>query len=205
MKRTCLVAMLLIGSLLPRWGFAQEPAGGRADDGTWPAGPYSFSDELGGFTITGISGTGSKDDPVEIRQDLLSASPTTMIIRAIKPIRPYSANDPNSATGMIHVRLVTRNSSNLPWVELEYELQEHYGEPSTFGDGLSFDQRKSRASSIDCDRFARYNRDLEPYDRLVFYDGDVDAAQTVTTSFFITDFTPRATFYLKQDPSIPSS
>ena len=40
------------------------------------------SDELGGFTITGVSGTGSKDDPIVITEQLNSASPVTLVIRA---------------------------------------------------------------------------------------------------------------------------
>lgn len=33
---------------------------GPADDGHWYSGAYAFSDELGGFRIHAVSGTGSR-------------------------------------------------------------------------------------------------------------------------------------------------
>ena len=40
--------------------------------------------------------------------------------------------------------------------------------PSVFGDGLSFDQRRSESENIVSDSFAEFSRDFEPYDRLRF-------------------------------------
>ena len=48
----------------------------------WQAGNYSFSDEMGGFTIRAIAGTGTRDNPIVIEEELHSASPVTMVIRA---------------------------------------------------------------------------------------------------------------------------
>lgn len=180
------------------------PAEAADDEGRWHAGAYSYSDELGGFAITGISGSGTIDDPVVIHQELVSASPVTLSIRAELPIRPRFVPG-NFANGFIYIRLVTLNNSGLPWLEFEFELQEIEGEPSTFGDGLSFDQRKTDSSHIGADRYARFSRDYEPHDRLLFHDGHTDPLETVTFHFFMTDFTPRWRYYIVMDPTIPAS
>ncbi len=170
----------------------------------WYAGPYSFSDELGGFRILEVSGSGRKDDPFLIREEFTSSSPATMVIRAVAPIRPFDQTG-GFANGFMHMRVEVLNNSGQAWVEFEFELQEIYRQPSVFGDGLSFDQRRSDSDNISSDSFAEFSRNFEPYDRLRFRDGKVDPMATAGFSFFITDFTPRSQFYLLQDPRIPSS
>lgn len=170
----------------------------------WTAGAYSFSDELGGFTIWSVSGIGTRADPVVIRQTLHSASPVTIVIRAVGPLQPFGRPG-LSANGFISLHLETRNGSGQAWLEFEFELQERFGVPSTFGDGLSFDQRRTENASVGSSAFRRYSLDFEPYDRLLFSKGKVDPAKAVGFDFLITDFTPRATFYLVQDPRIPFS
>ena len=88
-------------------------------------------------------------------------------------------------------------------MEFEFELQEILHQPSVFGDGLSFDQRSADQGEIVSSRFAKFKRDFEPYDRLLFREGRVDPGQTVGFSFLLTDYTPRLQFYLVQDPRIP--
>lgn len=176
---------------------------GPADDGRWPAGPYSYSDELGGFRIVAISGTGSKDDPVEIVQEFTSASSATLVIRTIRPIN--NLTDGDYATGLIHLRIVTINASGLPWVEFEFALQERLGEASTYWDGLSFDQRRHDGETLVSDSFARFERLFEPQDQIRFHDGVIDPGESGTFGMFITDFTPKWIFYLKQDPQVPFS
>ncbi|MGD9913607.1 MAG: hypothetical protein AB7S80_05950 [Rhizobiaceae bacterium] len=175
-----------------------------ADANVARAGAYSFSDELGGFRIVSAAGTGTRDDPITVVQELTSATPVTMVIRAEASVQPFGATG-SIANGFIHMRIVINNSSGLPWVEFEFELQERLGVPSGFGDGLSFDQRKGESDNIGSDSFARYSRDFEPYDRLRYENGTVDPLATAGFRFFITDFTPRWTFYLVEDPRIPSS
>lgn len=170
----------------------------------WMAGAYSFSDELGGFVIRGVSGTGARDNPIVVEQEFNAASPVTLVIRAARRIRPF-AQVGDFANGIIHMRIVALNNSGLAWTEFEFELQEILGKTSLFGDGLSFDQRRSHSENISSDSFARYSRDFEPYDRLVFSEGHVDPLKTAGFSFLVTDFTPRLEFYLLQDPRIPFS
>ncbi len=170
----------------------------------WQAGAYSFSDELGGFRITGASGSGTRDDPIIIREEMNSASPVTMVIRTVRPIRPFDYSG-LYANGFLHIRIEVLNNSELPWIEFEFELQEHLGKASVFGDGLSFDQRRSNSGNIWSESFNEYSRAFEPYDRLLFRQGKVDHLSSASFNFMITDFTPRWEFFLVQDPRIPSS
>ncbi len=199
MAATCVI--LLAASI----SLAGEPAGSKAAKGKiWLAGAYSFSDELGGFTIVSASGLGTRADPIVIEQELNSASPVTMVIRATQAIKPFSSTG-DYANGMIHMRIVTVNASGLAWLEFEFELQEILRKPSVYGDGLSFDQRRTDSSSILSNRFKKFDDNFEPYDRLIYFDGFVDPQQSAEFSFMITDFTPQPEFYLLQDPRIPAS
>lgn len=184
--------------------FAGETTGSVTEANVAIAGAYSFSDELGGFRIISASGSGSREDPITIVQEMFSATPVTIVIRTELPIRPYDWSG-RYANGFMHMRLVMVNNSGHPWVEFELELQERLGVASVFGDGLSFDQRKTHTDNIYSDSFRAYDRDFEPYDRLLFRQGKVDVNATASVGFFVTDFTPRWEFFLRADPRIPFS
>jgi hypothetical protein len=179
----------------------------RAEDPAptvWVTGAYSFSDELGGFTIRAAGGDGTVDNPFLITQEMTSATPVTMVIRALRPVRAFdtSGKFPN---GFTHFRIEVVNSSGLAWIECEFELQEILNKPSVFGDGLSFDQRRGDSDRVSSDSFVTWSRDFEPYDKLLFTGGKVDPLATARFSFLVTDFTPKRTFYLVFDPRIPFS
>lgn len=179
-------------------------AAGPADDGRWHAGAYSFSDEHGGFRILAASGKGTRSDPIALVQELDSAGSAVLVIRATRRIHPFTGGG-EGANGFMHFRIETVNTSGLAWVGFEFELQERLGEPSVYGDGLSFDQRRIDSASIGSDAFAGYDKVFEPSDRLVFSDGKVDPGMAGRFTFLVTDFTPKAIFYLVQDPQIPYS
>lgn len=174
------------------------------DLGRWHAGAYSFSDELGGFRLLSAVGKGTAADPFVLVQELESASPVNLVIRAARPIRPMDSSG-RFANGFLSMRLDILNNSGLPWIEFGLELQERLGQASVIGDGLSFDQRLSTSTSIGSDRFPAYSRDFEPYDRILFRDGAIDHGETVSFRFLVTDFTPRWEFFLVMDPRIPAS
>ena len=177
---------------------------GPGDDGRWQAGPYSFSDELGGFRILAVSGTGSRGDPVLLQQEFYTASAVVLVIRTTGEVPRY-AYDERAGAGYLFMKIDTLNASNLPWVEFEFELQELRGVSSVYGDGLSFDQRNVGSEHIGSNAFAVHDRKLEPYDRLLFESGTVNAGHSVTFQLLITDLTPKPVFYLVQDPRIPAS
>ncbi|MBN9233112.1 MULTISPECIES: hypothetical protein [Phyllobacteriaceae] len=187
-------------------GFLLTISTGAAQDKqkVWDSGPYSFSDELGGFRITGVSGKGTRQDPIVIQEELRSATPITLTIRAIRPVIPF---DPSGdyVSGILYMRVVTMNNSGHPWQEFQFELQKILGEPSTFSDGLSFDQRDPEPEHVSSSNFAKFERLLEPYDRLLFSQGKIDPKKSGEFEFLITDYTPRWAFYIVQDPRIPST
>lgn len=173
---------------------------GPADDGRWYAGDFSFSDELGGFRILSISGTGSRADPIEITEAMMSAEPVTLIIRAANP-----ATLDTLRQNSIHLRMVTANESKLAWIGFEFELEEIRGKPSDFYDGLSFGQTNPNPDFISSDRFSHFQNQFESFDRLRFDQGHADPKTKASFGFFVTDVTPVAEFYLVQDPLIPDS
>ena len=181
-----------------------SPASSADQHKVWDAGAYSFSDELGGFHITGASGQGTREDPVVLTEELNSATPVTLTIRTTRPIQPF-ATWGDYANGILYMRIHMLNNSGQAWVEFEFELQEILDQPSTFDDGLSFDQRNRTPDNILSSNFSDFSRDFEPYDRLLFRNGKVDPLDQVDFEFLITDYTPRWTFYLVQDPHIPST
>lgn len=192
----CRVLLLALSTLAPVDAHAEQVK-------VWATGAYSFSDELGGFRITGASGVGTKEDPIVITEELNSATPVTLTIRTTKPIEAFGKAG-EFANGIMYMRIEVLNNSGQAWVEFQFELQEILDQPSVFGDGLSFDQRNKTPDNIISSNFAEFDRDFEPYDRLLFKDGKIDPLKTGSFEFLITDYTPRWTFYLVQDPRIPT-
>ena len=168
------------------------------DGQPWPAGQYSFSDELGGFHIRSASGSGTKADPIVLGEELDSADPVILTIRARQ--LPTNATE-----DILYLRVVALNGSGHPWVDFLFELQSILDKPSDFGDGLSFDQVHTPSEFISSDSFATYHREIEPYDRLRFLDGHVDPLHRAAFDLMITDFNPKRIFYLLQDPGIPAT
>ena len=195
-KMFTLVCLFLIGFL---------PNQTHAEDGNlWVSGDYSFSDELGGFQILGISGSGSRDDPITIHQELSTSRSAILVIRPLNfPKVQYTLG--LVSNGALYLRLVIHNKSNLPWIGYGLELQEILDQPSIYGDGLSFDQLSREDDHITSDRFLSHELQFEPGDRLVYTDGWVDHLTSVSMNFKITDFTPVERFFLFQDPQIPAS
>jgi hypothetical protein len=56
-------------------------ASGPARAGIWVAGGYGFSDELGGFRLVSVSGSGSVTDPIVIVEEITELDPVTLVIR----------------------------------------------------------------------------------------------------------------------------
>jgi hypothetical protein len=113
----------------------------------WTTGAYSFSDELGGFHITGASGIGTKDDPIVITEELNSATPVTLTILAAKPIQSFGTPG-EFANGMMYMRIDVLNNGGQGWVEFQFELQSILGRraPTTM-DCLSTRPTRRRTTS----------------------------------------------------------
>lgn len=165
---------------------------------------YALKEADDGWMIHRASGLGTRADPIRLRGVINRISPVRLELTAIRPINPFQRPETH-ATGTLHFALELLNGSGLPWIGMEFELQEIYGEPSIYGDGLSFDQRGVGDLTAGSDSFADVRTDFEPYDRVLFQDGGVNASATVRFELLVTDLTPAPVFYLKIDPRIPAS
>ena len=170
--------------------------------GQWSSGGFSFSDELGGFTILAVTGSGTAEDPIVVVQEMHLAAPVTMVIRPLLTADGYGNLKRQSFIQFSLVAVVT-NGSERNWAGFDFELQETPGKPSVYLDGLSFDQVRTFSDRVFVsDKFSMFSDLTEPYDRIRFEDGYVIPNETVKLKVFITDVTPREAFYLVQDPQI---
>lgn len=169
----------------------------------WISGAHSFSDELGGFAIVGLTGRGSYDDPVVITQEIYSTGKSIITIRQVPALA--GAFGVQSSWTTLHIQFRTLNRSDAGWIGFRFELQEELGRASIYGDGLSFNQLTRDGTNILSDKFSKYEVEFEPADRLVFNTGTVDRAETVNFTIFLLDLTPSTIFYIEQVPYLPAS
>lgn len=111
--------------------------------GIFEAGAYAFSDERGGFRILSATGTGTRADPIVVTEELDTADPVTLTIRAVRPIQPFGSTG-DYATGFLPLKIVTRNNSGDAWIEFGFELQAILNRPS---DNLDFPEQKRNSLS----------------------------------------------------------
>ena len=165
------------------------------------AGGFVFSDDLGGFRLLSVSGSGVAEDPIVIVEEIIEAEPVVLRVNRVGG-RP----SPGLSGGLGFLNLavikIVINASRRVWGGFDLELQQELSKPSGYGDGLSFDQLNTTREPFDSDRFALHRQLFEPYDRVRFQDGYVDPGDTVRFSFRITDPTPTAEFFLVQDPQL---
>lgn len=177
-------------------------AAGDSFGGQWATGGFSFSDELGGFEIRSVSGSGTRDDPIVVVQRLHETAPATLVIRTLEKPDANGEMKPQQFVQFSLITVVT-NASKRNWAGFDLELQEKRGKPSIYFDGLSFDQLHAFAGRVfRSDRFSIFSELTEPFDRIRFEDGFVVPNDTVRFQLYITDVTPEAVFYLVQDPQI---
>lgn len=175
-------------------------AGAAPTAETLRAGAFSFSDELGGFRLHAASGSGTGDDPIVLEETIFGPAPAVLVIRRTDR---YDAAGRRAAPAPA-LALVKRvvNATGHVWAGFELELQEVANVPSSYADGLSFNQIATQPPDVASDAFAVNHRMFEPHDRLRFAAGHVDPDGTVLFRLQITDPTPTAVFYLSQAPQI---
>jgi hypothetical protein len=190
-------------SILLGWtslGSAQEKS---VTERNMTAGPFTFSDELGGHRIVSVSGEGSKEDPIVIVQKIETLKPSTITIRHVR--RFLKDRSVFAAWTSMHLKFVTHNITAASWIGFRFELQEKLGKPSIYGDGLSFNQITRNDEDIVSDRFIDHSVEFEPGDRLVFENGWVNQREEVQFKLYILDLSPADIFYLVQVPQLPAS
>lgn len=162
------------------------------------AGPYSFSDEFGGFRLVSATGTGTPNDPVILVEEIFEAAPVTLVIRN----RNLAGRGLRTVESQLTLIKKVKNESIRVWAGFEMELQEIPKKPSVYSDGLSFKQFAVLAPDVGSDSFADNERKFEPYDRIEFSNGHVDPEATAEFRIVVTDPTPTREFYLVQDPKL---
>jgi hypothetical protein len=181
-------------------GLLAGPGTVSADE--WRTAGLSFSDELGNFRLLSVSGLGTVDHPIVIVEEIFGDGPATLVVRGAAKSRDDAGPSISRSSIQLAVIKVVINSTKRRWAGFDLELQEAPGVPSTYGDGLSFDQVRRFNQAFRSDRFLSNRAIDEPYDRIRFMHGSVMPGQSVRFDFFITDPTPVDEFFLLQDGRI---
>ncbi|SLN37905.1 hypothetical protein [Oceanibacterium hippocampi] len=164
----------------------------------------TFSDELGGFRILSLSGIGSLEDPFVLVEEMTTLGEIALVIRGLASRSQLRPNRFSSITfAGFHLVKVVINRSGREWASYEHELREDLAEPSSYGDGLSFDQPKTGPRPFESDRFQRSHEVTEPADLVRFDSGRVAVGEAATFRYVITDASPLDRFYLLQRPAWP--
>ena len=164
------------------------------------AGGYSFSDELGGFSLIDVSGKGTFTRPFVIVEEIFDTVPVFLVIRRHAVSRDQERLSPITQLGTVYVKKHILNLSKKVWRGFDLELRQEINKSSTYEDGLSFDQMVKRSSDVTADKFAKHTRLFEPRDKIRFTLGYVDPGEQLRLAFPISDTTPVATFCLIQTP-----
>jgi hypothetical protein len=155
----------------------------------------TFSDELGGFTILALSGSGRLEDPFVLVEEVTGDMGAVLVVRGLTGAYGNRVATQH-ATGFALHKVVT-NGTGQDWLRYEIELREHPGASSPYEDGLSFGQASIRPPQ-GSDRFESVAAVDEPYDGLSFAGGIVAPGETVTFTMIVTDETPQPVFLLAQ-------
>jgi hypothetical protein len=189
--RPLLAGLLCLAAIGPA-----PDAGARS----WTTGGINFSDEPGGVRLLGATGAGTRDDPIVLVQEITGAGPSILLVRNRR------TDDFNISPALGFLRLavvaVVVNGGPWAWSGFDLELRRTPDQPSVYTDGLSFDQPQSFARAAKADRFAQSLQDDEPFDRIRFDGGTVEAEASLRLDFDIVDVNGGAAFYLVQRPVV---
>ena len=161
----------------------------------------TFSDEVGGFELVDGWGSGTLADPFVIVERVVDDAPAVLVVRGLTEAFGNPSRTQHLA-GFVLTKVVI-NATDNAWQSYELHLQEHLGQDSTYGDGLSFGQNPTSARNFSSDLYRDMIATDEPLDGVTFRQGVVRPGEQVAFSFFVTDNTPNALFYLVQTREQP--
>ena len=180
-------------------GVGLVPAQGSA--GAWTTGGLTFSDELGGTRLVGASGTGTRDDPIILLEEITGAGPAVLVVRNHRT----GHLDISPALGFLSA-LGGQDRRQPGPVGLDRVRPGAHGAPSirraSTPTGSRSTSRRAFARAAKADRFAQTLQDDEPFDRIRFDGGNVDPQEHLRLDFDIVDVNGGAVFYLVQQPII---
>lgn len=172
---------------------------GRAAAAPQTSGGFTFSDELGGFTVLSASGTGTLADPFVVVEAITGPQEPVLVIRGNSPLFGNRIGS-HHLTGFA-LRKIVINKTEDDWNLFEMELRETLQHSSPYGDGLSFGQGSPIGHPFSSDKFPTVNETDEPTDSVSFRDGTVHPGESVTFTMVITDTSPVSPFLLLQQPT----
>src|SRR5262245_21227507 len=148
---------------------------GSATAETWVTAGISFSDSPGGGRLLAASGTGTRDDPIVLVEEISGPGPAVLEIHNGRT----GHLDVSPATGFLTLSVVKiiANHGPWPWSGFDLELMTGPDQPSVYADGLSFDQPQTFPRRASADRFLQTAQEDEPFDRIRFDGGQVDPGQ----------------------------
>jgi hypothetical protein len=175
-------------------------AAGHGDAASWTVAGLTFSDAPGGVRLLAAAGSGTPDDPIVLVEEITGAGPAVLLVtnhrnggELISPARGFLS---------LAVVKVVINRGPWRWSGFDLELRTTPYEASVYSDGLSFDQPQTFRRLARADRFEQTVQEDEPFDRIRFDSGSVDAGDHLRLAFDIIDANGRPAFYLVQRPIV---
>lgn len=162
-----------------------------------------FSDELGGFDLVGVSGSGTLEDPITVVERVTGDRAITLTIRNFG--RDFGNRIGSQHVSAFAMRKVVINDTSHVWRNYQMELREVTTRHSPYGDGLSFGQNSYIGLHYTKSSFPKIQRFDEPEDTLGFSGMEVAPGEQAEFSFIISDMSPVSVFYLLQVPLQPLS
>jgi hypothetical protein len=162
----------------------------------------TFSDAEGGFTLKGVSGSGTLDDPYVVVEEVIGPRDAILTISGLKQVGNRIGS--HHIAGIAMTKIVI-NRSEETWLNYQLELREVPTRHSPYEDGLSFAQNTVIAGAFTASSFPDMQRLDEPQDTLGFSGKSVAPGESAEFSFLITDMSPIGKFYLYQQPLQPVS
>lgn len=159
----------------------------------------TFSDELGGFTLVSVSGSGSIQDPFVVVEEITGPQEAVLVISGFSAAFGNRVGT-HHLTGFALKKVVTNRTADV-WNLFEMELRETLAHQSPYGDGLSFGQASSVGRPFTSSTFATNHEIDEPYDSVSFRDGSVRPGEAVSFNLIVTDTSPISPFLLLQQPT----
>lgn len=190
LRRAASVVALMAAAL-----FGLAPGAGA---GTFAAGGLTFSDELGGFVLVGVSGSGTLDDPFVVVEEMVDSAAAILVIRGLS-VDYGNRIGSHHLTGFALTKVVINRTANA-WSRYEVELREVPHSQSPYGDGLSFGQGGQIGRPFLARGFAGNQEIDEPYDSVVFNRGTIEPGESALFAVVVTDTTPNSPIFIVQQP-----
>jgi hypothetical protein len=159
----------------------------------------TFSDELGGFTLVSVSGSGTIDDPFVVVEEITGPQEAVLVISGFSAAFGNRVGTHHLA-GFALKKVATNRTADV-WNLFEMELRETLAHQSPYGDGLSFGQASAVGRPFTSSTFAMNHEIDEPYDSVAFRDGSVRPGEAVSFNLIVTDTSPVSPFLLLQQPT----